>query len=68
MKNTFTVTIPNMNTCAYETRELTYLQAIEVLRDIMKVTAELAKAILHHMKEEKLYTYGVTALRIIKNK
>ena len=68
MKNTFTATIPNMNTRTYETRELTYLQAVEVLRDILKVPTKRAKAILHYMEKEKLYTYGLNALRITKNK
>jgi hypothetical protein len=54
MKNATTYTIRNN----YETRYMTADQFVEVLRDMLHITAEVAKMTMHHMKEGKTYTIG----------
>lgn len=54
MKNATTYTIRNN----YETRYVTAEQFVEVLRDLLHVTAEVAKMAMHYMKEGKTYTIG----------
>ena len=53
MKNT-TYTLRNN----YEARNLTAEQFIEALRDLLHITAEVAKMAMHYMKEGKTYTIG----------
>lgn len=60
MTNTFTV----RNN--YETRTFTAEQFIEVLRDLLHVTAEVAKMAMHKMEENRVYLAGATN-RIVKN-
>ena len=54
MKNATTYTIRNN----YEVRYMTAEQFVEVLRDLLHITAEVAKMAMHHMKEGKVYTIG----------
>lgn len=54
MKSATTYTIRNN----YETRYMTAEQFVEVLRDLLNITAEVAKMAMHHMKEGKTYTIG----------
>ena len=61
MKNTYTM---NNN---YETRTFTADQFVEVLRDTLHITAEVAKMAMHKMAEGKTYRMGAT-YRIVKNK
>ena len=65
MKNSFTAIIRNANG-TMETRVLNLAQTIEVLRDVMHVTDELANATLHHMNVGKVYA-GLKGVRIVKN-
>lgn len=61
MKNTYTM----KNN--YETRTFTADQFVEVLRDLLHITAEVAKMTMHKMVEGKTYLAGAT-YRIMKNK
>lgn len=65
MKNSFTTIIRNANG-TMETRVLNLAQTIEVLRDVMNVTAEVASMTLHHMKVGKIYAC-LKGVRIVKN-
>ena len=62
MKNATTYTLRNN----YETRYMTAEQFAEALRDLLNITAEVAKMAMHHMKEGKTYTIG--ALDFVKVK
>ena len=61
MKNTFTVST------VYETRTFTADQFVEVLRDLLHVTAEVAKTTMYKMVEGKTYL-ARSIYRITKNK
>lgn len=54
MKNATTYTLRNN----YEIRYMTADQFAEALRDLLNITAEVAKMAMHHMKEGKTYTIG----------
>lgn len=56
MKNATTYTIRNN----YETRYVTAEQFVEVLRDLLHVTAEVAKMAMNYMKEGKEYIINAT--------
>ena len=61
MTNTFTMST------VYETRTFTAEQFVEVLRDLLNVTAEVAKMTMRKMEEGR--TYLVRSIyRITKNK
>ena len=60
MKNTFTMYT------AYETRTFTTEQFIEVLRDLLHVTGDVAKMMMHYMEEGKTYFAGTNFF--VKNK
>ena len=61
MKNTFTVAT------AYEVRTFTAEQFVEVLRDLLNMTAEVAKMTMHKMDTERTYL-ARSIYRITKNK
>lgn len=61
MTNTFTMYT------TYETRTFTADQFIEVLRDLLHVTSDVAKMMMHYMEEGKTYFAGATNF-FVKNK
>lgn len=61
MKNTFTVST------VYESRTFTADQFVEVLRDLLNVTAEVAKMTMHKMEEGRTYL-ARSVYRMVKNK
>ena len=61
MKNTYTM----KNN--YETRTFTADQFVEVLRDLLNVTAEVAKMTMHKMEEGRTYL-ARSVYRMVKNK
>ena len=61
MKNTFTVST------VYESRTFTAEQFVEVLRDLLNVTAEVAKMTMHKMEEGRTYL-ARSVYRMVKNK
>lgn len=61
MKNTFTIAT------AYETRTFTADQFVEVMRDLLHVTAEVAKMAMRKMVEGKTY-FAHSTYYITKNK
>lgn len=54
MKNATTYTLRNN----YEVRYMTAEQFAEALRDLLHITAEVAKMMMYYMKEGKTYTIG----------
>ena len=61
MKNTFTVST------VYESRTFTADQFVEVLRDLLNLTAEVAKMTMHKMEEGRTYL-ARSVYRMVKNK
>lgn len=61
MKNTFTIST------TYETRTFTADQFVEVMRDLLHVTGEVARMNMHKMVEGKTYL-ARSIYRITKNK
>ena len=60
MKNTFTVST------VYESRTFTADQFVEVLRDLLNITAEVAKMTMHKMEEGRTYLMR-SIYRVTKN-
>lgn len=61
MKNTFTVST------VYESRTFTAEQFVEVLRDLLNITAGVAKMTMHKMVEGKIYI-ACSTYCVMKNK